>query len=96
MSALINRQGQPWTKDEDQKLRAAWQAGKTVAELAKIHDRSAGAITARLEKQATGTVQRPPRPRRAADLEWLLTSRDDFGGMLTLGQMLHALTRLNS
>ncbi len=40
--------GKPWADDEDQRLVAAFQAGTPVAELARAHERSTGAINSRL------------------------------------------------
>ena len=39
-----------WTPEEEERLAAAFDAGKTTAELAKLHDRSRAAIEARLLK----------------------------------------------
>jgi hypothetical protein len=39
-----------WTPDEEERLAAGFDAGKTTAELAKLHDRSRAAIEARLLK----------------------------------------------
>lgn len=39
-----------WTPDEEERLSAAFDAGKTSAELAKLHNRSRAAIEARLLK----------------------------------------------
>jgi hypothetical protein len=40
--------GKAWAEDESQRLAAAFTAGASVAELAKTHQRSTGAITSRL------------------------------------------------
>ncbi len=42
------RRGQPWEDTEDEQLREGWSDGATVAQLAKEHERSRGAIRARL------------------------------------------------
>ena len=39
-----------WTPEEEERLAAGFDAGKTSAELAKLHDRSRAAIEARLLK----------------------------------------------
>lgn len=39
-----------WTINEDQQLMEEYKAGKKIAEIAKIHQRTNGAITARLKK----------------------------------------------
>ena len=40
--------GKPWSEDEDQRMTAAFDGGTPVAELARAHQRSRGAITSRL------------------------------------------------
>ena len=45
---LPGKAGKPWSGDEDQRLLAAFDAGKQPAALAKDHDRTNGAIQARL------------------------------------------------
>jgi hypothetical protein len=42
--------GRPWSPTEDALLTQAHQAGKTIAELARAHERTPGGITARLVK----------------------------------------------
>ncbi|HZR02988.1 MAG TPA: hypothetical protein VFA81_07445 [Burkholderiales bacterium] len=42
--------GEPWTEDEDRKLLAAFDVGRALQELAAAHERSMGAIRARLLK----------------------------------------------
>lgn len=42
--------GKPWTKEENERLLAAFDAGQTVDELAAAHSRSRLAIEARLAK----------------------------------------------
>src|SRR5687767_6060881 len=42
--------GQPWTEEEDRKLLAAFDAGRGLQELAATHERTMGAIRARLVK----------------------------------------------
>ncbi len=39
-----------WTAEEEDRLAAGFDAGKTTAELAKLHDRSRAAVEARLLK----------------------------------------------
>jgi len=56
--------GKPWTKDEDEQLLKAFDAGKSVDELAAEHSRSRLAIEARLAK--FGKVSMPPGMRVAA------------------------------
>ena len=41
---------QPWTKEEEERLLAAFDGGATVKELASAHKRKVGGITARLVK----------------------------------------------
>ena len=47
---LPAKTGQPWSEDEDRKLLAAFDAGRGLQELAAAHERTMGAIRARLVK----------------------------------------------
>ena len=47
---LPAKTGQPWSEDEDRKLLAAFDAGRGLQELAATHERTMGAIRARLVK----------------------------------------------
>ena len=42
--------GEPWTEEEDRKLLAAFDAGRALQELAAQHERTMGAVRARLLK----------------------------------------------
>jgi hypothetical protein len=42
--------GEPWTEDEDRKLLAGFDAGRALQELAAAHERTMGAVRARLLK----------------------------------------------
>ncbi len=42
--------GEPWSEDEDRKLLAAFDAGRALQELASVHERTMGAVRARLLK----------------------------------------------
>ena len=42
--------GEPWSEDEDRKLLAAFDAGRDLQELASAHERTMGAVRARLLK----------------------------------------------
>src|SRR5438270_10618006 len=42
--------GVRWTPEEDERLCSEFDAGTSVAEIARIHDRTRGAVTARLVK----------------------------------------------
>ena len=44
------RSGTPWTDDEDQQLIDAYEAGQSLQDLVIKHQRTRGAITARLMK----------------------------------------------
>lgn len=44
------RQGEPWTKEEDEQLSEGFKNEVKVADLAKAHQRSSGAIRSRLKK----------------------------------------------
>ena len=50
--------GRPWPADEDARLAAAHDAGSGIADLARAHDRTRGAITARLVR--LGRLAPPP------------------------------------
>jgi len=50
------RAGEPWDKDEDQKLAHAFHAGEPFSHIAEIHQRSRGAIVSRLVR--LGCIQR--------------------------------------
>jgi hypothetical protein len=61
-----------WTPEEEERLAAGFDAGRTSAELAKLHNRSRAAIEARLLKLgkidvSALTVQLRYRPQRADD-----------------------------
>ena len=60
-----------WTPEEEERLAAEFDAGKTTAELARLHDRSRAAIEARLLKlgkidASALTVQLKYKPNAAA------------------------------
>jgi hypothetical protein len=42
--------GEPWTEEEDRKLLAAFDTGRALQELAAAHERTMGAVRARLLK----------------------------------------------
>jgi hypothetical protein len=47
---LPAKTGEPWTEDEDRRLLAAFDAGRALQELAAAHERTMGAVRARLLK----------------------------------------------
>jgi len=47
---MPQKTGEPWTEDEDRKLLAAFDAGRALQELASAHERTMGAVRARLLK----------------------------------------------
>ena len=47
---MLVKTGEPWTEDEDRKLLAAFDAGRALQELAAAHERTMGAVRARLLK----------------------------------------------
>jgi hypothetical protein len=49
-AAAPGNAGKAWTGDEDQRLVSAFDAGTPVAELARSHERSTGAINSRLTR----------------------------------------------
>jgi hypothetical protein len=42
--------GEPWSEDEDRKLLSAFDCGRALQELAAAHERTMGAVRARLLK----------------------------------------------
>ncbi|HET7597240.1 MAG TPA: hypothetical protein VFK15_09935 [Burkholderiales bacterium] len=67
--AVPGNTGLRWTPDEEERLAAAFDAGRSVEELARAHNRTRAGIEARLVKlgkldQAAVTVQLryPPKP----------------------------------
>ncbi|WP_024304571.1 hypothetical protein [Pseudogulbenkiania sp. MAI-1] len=42
--------GQPWSEEEESRVKAAFAEGKSIVEIAALHQRSRGAITARLAR----------------------------------------------
>jgi hypothetical protein len=61
--------GSRWTPEEEQRLAAAFDAGRTVDELARAHNRSRAAIEARLVRlgkmdasAVTTPLRYPPKP----------------------------------
>ena len=61
--------GSRWTPEEEQRLASAFDAGKTVDELARIHNRSRAGIEARLVRlgkmdasAVTSPLRYPPKP----------------------------------
>lgn len=60
--------GKPWADDEDRRLLAEFDGGRSVAELAQVHARTQAGIQARLERHGripAATVNRPSLYRRA-------------------------------
>lgn len=53
--------GKNWSNDEDQKLLAAFDAGKSLSELAQMHGRTQNGVRARLEKH--GRLEPSPATR---------------------------------
>ena len=43
--------GQAWAEDEDRRLTEEFEAGMKIAEIARVHGRTNGAIRARLKRQ---------------------------------------------
>ena len=48
--SLPRNAGKPWSAEEDKALLAAFDGGKSIAELAQQHERTTAGVTARLEK----------------------------------------------
>jgi len=57
----VGNAGKTWSADEDRQLLAAFDAGKTLADLAQLHGRTQGGIRARLEKH--GRIDPSPATR---------------------------------
>jgi hypothetical protein len=49
-SQMPSKTGEPWSEDEDRKLLAGFDAGRALQELAAAHERTMGAVRARLLK----------------------------------------------
>ena len=49
-SQMPPKTGEPWSEDEDRRLLAAFDAGRALQELASQHERTMGAVRARLLK----------------------------------------------
>jgi hypothetical protein len=49
-SQMPQKTGEPWSEEEDRKLLAAFDAGRALQELAAAHERTMGAVRARLLK----------------------------------------------
>jgi hypothetical protein len=49
-SQMPQKTGEPWSEDEDRKLLSAFDAGRALQELAAAHERTTGAVRARLLK----------------------------------------------
>ena len=47
---LPSKTGEPWSEDDDRKLLAGFDAGRALQELAAVHERTMGAVRARLLK----------------------------------------------
>src|SRR3954468_22714122 len=47
---MLPKPGEPWSEDEDRKLLASFDAGRALQELAAAHERTMGAVRARLLK----------------------------------------------
>lgn len=60
-SRLPKRAGKPWDDAEDKQVLQGFDAGTTIAQLARRHDRTEGGIRARLEK--LGKIQPDGRYR---------------------------------
>jgi hypothetical protein len=49
-SQMPQKTGEPWSEDEDRKLLSGFDAGRALQELAAAHERTMGAVRARLLK----------------------------------------------
>lgn len=58
--------GKPWTEKEDVELQSAFDRGVTIADLARVHGRTAVGIQARLEKHGRVPPRQDNRPSQRA------------------------------
>ncbi|MGW8183521.1 MAG: hypothetical protein ACWGMT_06150 [Burkholderiales bacterium] len=70
--AAPSNRGTPWTREEEERLASAFDAGKSVEEIVRSHNRSRAAIEARLVKlgrldpsAVTVPLRYPPKPAGA-------------------------------
>jgi hypothetical protein len=49
-ASMPPKTGEPWSEDEDRKLLAGFDSGRALQELAAAHERTMGAVRARLLK----------------------------------------------
>lgn len=56
-SSVISNAGKPWTEEEEQRLLAQFDAGASLAELAREHARTVAGVQARLERHGRLQVQ---------------------------------------
>ena len=56
----------PWSSEEQDRLRAAWDAGEPVTAIAAAHGRSRNAIQSRLLKLGLITLDHPESPARSS------------------------------
>lgn len=49
-ASMPPKTGEPWSEDEDRKLLSAFDAGRSLQEIASSHERTMGAVRARLLK----------------------------------------------
>lgn len=57
----IGNAGKPWSAEEDRQLLAAFDGGKSLAEISQLHGRTQGGVRARLEKH--GRLEPSPTSR---------------------------------
>lgn len=62
-SRLPANAGRPWTQDEDKQLVERFDASTSINDLARQHNRTQGAIQARLHKLGKITLTFPPEQR---------------------------------
>ena len=63
-SALPANAGKPWSGDEDDRLLAAFEAGRTLKEMAELHGRTVAGVEARLERLGRLDPDARTTPRR--------------------------------
>ena len=62
-AALPRNAGKPWTADEDERLLAAFDAGKKMDELVGTHERTRAGVEARLVKHGRLDLDQAPAAR---------------------------------
>lgn len=78
---MPSRTGARWSEAETQELAEAFQAGGSIARLARVHNRTQFAVEAQLERQGLWdrAERRPTERAAAADPAWDAPAASPFG-----------------